>query len=111
MSTKVISAKIEPELYDKLLEECNLKGITISQFLKDACIKTMEGFGEPERDNSDLVSELQNKISSLESQLQSARSTIEAKNKQIEDFFSLFSQKEIGQRRFDKAIHSIKLGM
>ena len=41
MSTKVISSKIESELYDELLEACNAKGCTISQFIKDACLEAM----------------------------------------------------------------------
>ena len=73
MSTKVISSKIESELYDELLEACNAKGCTISQFVKDACLEAMgkrEVFSESEGmfnqnklvENQTLVSELESKI-------------------------------------------------
>ena len=117
MSTKVISTKVESELYDELLETCNVKGCTISQFVKDACLeamdkkpelgKTAESTSEQSQpQDPELITRLQDKITKLESDLSSASSTISKQNQTIEEFYELVPERELRQRRFDNAIHA-----
>jgi peptidoglycan hydrolase CwlO-like protein len=121
MSTKVISAKVSSEQYDELLDACNDKGCTISQFVKDVCFEVMgkdPEFSEVSEEantqlseNQEQITELQDKITKLESDLSNANSTISKQNHTIKEFYELVPEKELCQRRFDKSIHSMKFCM
>lgn len=110
MSTKVISAKISEEEYDKILQSCNEKGCTVSQFVKDACSNYMDSNQvtelQKESDN-ELVSQLTDKISELGIKLGIAESTILNQNMKLEDL-KLFSPDEISQKRFDKKLGQMR---
>ena len=96
MSTKVISSKIESDLYDELLQACNEKGCTISQFVKDACLETMgkeSEFSESKiisdkkkEDENQKVYELERKIAQLKTDLSDANSTISKQNQTIKEY-------------------------
>jgi TolA-binding protein len=97
MSTKVISAKVSSEQYDELLDACNDKGCTISQFVKDACFEVMgkdPEFSEvSEQTNAQVtqdqeqITELQDKITKLESDLSNVNLTISKQNQTIKEFY------------------------
>lgn len=120
MSTKVISSKVESELYDELLEACNVKGCTISQFVKDACLEAIDKkleFSETtgsiseqsQSQDPELIITLQEKITKLDADLSSANSIISKQNQFIKEFYELVPERELRQRRFDKAIHAYKI--
>jgi uncharacterized protein (DUF1778 family) len=116
MSTKVISSKVTPEEYDALLEACNMKGCTISQFVKDACLEKIgrkEEFSESKvvdhKESSKLVSDLENKIIKLRLELSNTNSTISKQNQQIKEFYDLVPETELGQRRLERHLHKLKL--
>lgn len=117
MSTKVISAKVSEDDYDTILDACNTKGCTISQFVKDACVVAI-GKGsefsesgetiETKTDNN-KISELENKITRLEIQLSDARNTISKQNHEIKEFYELFSRQEIVNKRICRESQRMKM--
>ncbi len=117
MSTKVISAKVSEDDYDTILNACNDKGCTISQFVKDLCLGVIgknSEFSESvsvieKKDDSDkIISDLESKITLLLHQLSSAKDTISKQNQQIREFYDLVSESELGQRRLEKHLHRLK---
>jgi len=117
MSTKVISAKVSEQDYDDILNACNDKGCTISQFVKDSCLlsigKTSEfsesvGISE-KKDDDKIVSDLEGKITLLQLQLSNAKDTISRHEGEIKEFHELFSNHEIVDRRICKAGQRLRI--
>lgn len=91
MSTKVISAKVSEEEYDKLLQSCNEKGCTVSQFVKDSCNKFMsdppdENNIEPQKSQDEVISKLDDKIARLQLELNIASSIIRENTQKIKEY-------------------------
>ena len=113
MSTKVISAKISSDDYDKLVETCNGKGCSISDFVREQCL----GQANPKNDlvskeeksikSSEFseVKELKNKNSVLDLQLGLAKERISSLEKWKKDFEELFSL-EIMNKKIHKLSRS-----
>lgn len=117
MTTKVISAKVSEDDYDNILNACNTKGCTISQFVKNACLNTI-GKGsefsesveaqEKKDDTDKIISDLESKILPLQLQLSSAKDAVSKQNQQIREFYDLVPESELGQRRLEKHLHRLK---
>ena len=119
MSTKVISAKVSEDDYDAILNACNTKGCTISQFVKDSCLisvgKTSE-FSESvgiteKKDDDKIIYDLESKITVLEFQLSNAKDAISRREREIKEFHELFSDQEIVNKRICKAGQKLKFSL
>ncbi len=111
MATKVISAKLSSDDYDKLLDQCNSKGCTISEFVRDRCLeflgtkpedsmkKEQSAAAEPKQNEMD---ELKKKNFLLGFELSLAKDRIGKLDKRIDEFSELFSSQEISNRRICK---------
>jgi hypothetical protein len=91
MSTKVISAKVSEEEYDKLLQSCNEKGCTVSQFVKDSCNKLMNDTPEqdpipPQKPQDDIISKLDENIARLQLALELANSNLQEKTLKLKEY-------------------------
>ncbi len=42
MATKTMSVRIEPEIHEMVVEECNIRGCTANEFLDDAILHELE---------------------------------------------------------------------
>jgi len=116
MSTKVISAKISSDDYDKLVETCNSKGCSISDFVREQCL----GQANPKNDLASKeeksaqpsefseVKELKNKNSVLDLQLRLAQQRVSNLEKWKKEFEELFSS-EIINKRICKSADRMKL--
>ena len=105
MSTKVISAKIPSDDYDKLLDACNNKGCTISEFVRDRCQESINPNFEseskqekksnlpqrPQQNNE--IEELRNKTKKLETELGLAQLTISEQGRKISGLYSQINSK------------------
>ena len=90
MSTKVISAKISSEDYDKLVDTCNEKGCSISDYVRERCLaefsESETSDKEKEDENQNIVRELERKIAQLKTGLSDANSTISKQNQTIKEY-------------------------
>jgi len=108
MSTKVISSKVTSEDYDKLVDTCNEKGCSISEYVRERCI---EGIGheaevamqETKKDESGLVDDLKKENTGLDLKLYLANDRVSNLQKRVKDFEELFSHQEIVDRRIRKS--------
>jgi hypothetical protein len=94
MSTKVISAKVSDEEYDKLLQSCNKKGCTVSQFVKDACTDYMNTgeFKESQKPQDD-ISKFEDKITKLQFELDAANLIITDQKQKLDAANSTIQEK------------------
>jgi hypothetical protein len=115
--SKVISTKLTAQEHDALFEECNKRGCTMTQFLREACLRAMDIKPEPsipqnisqntqkENKNKENAFDLQEKISKLEAQLAKANSTISTQRQTIREFDRFVPQSELNRRKFGEIIH------
>ncbi len=106
MSTKVISAKIPTEDYDKLIDACNEKGCSISEYVRERCLEGIsfeaQVAEQKTEEESSEVDDLKKKNSVLDLKLYFANDKVSSLQQKIKDFERLFSPQEIVDRRISK---------
>ena len=111
MSTKVISAKISSEDYDKLVDRCNEKGCSISDYVREKCSTEFNESEEKVEDKKEPEdTELKKKNLRLEIELAIAKERIEILKKQNDEFSELFSSQEIVNRKIQRSADRMKFG-
>ena len=112
MSTKVISAKISSEDYDKLVDRCNEKGCSISDYVRERCLtefnESEEKIEQEKKEPEDI--ELKKKNLRLEIELAIANGRIDRLKKQNDEFSELFSSQEIVNRKIQRSADRMKFG-
>ena len=116
MSTKVISAKISTEDYDKLLDVCNNKGCSISEFVREKCLAGINQsvVSESKDEKSDSaepneIEKLQDKNFFQELELSLLKDKLVKKEKELAEFSELFSPQEIMDKRIHRSFHKVKI--
>ena len=112
MSTKVISAKISSEDYDKLVDTCNEKGCSISDYVRERCLAE---FNEPEEKieqekKESVDAELTKKNLRLEIELAVAKERTDGLKRQNDEISGLFTAQEIVDRKIHRSADRLKLG-
>ena len=85
MSTKVVSTKLNEDEYTKLMDACNIEGVSVSFLVKDAIMMRVDPnyltrrLVEKMDANPEFLSEISNKIKEKEGK------TVELKEYTIED--------------------------
>jgi len=111
--TKVVSTKLTAQEHDALFEECNKRGCTFKEFLREACLRAMDikpesSMHAPHQkenfENQNLPG-LKEKIAKLESDLNKANSLVSAQNQKIKEFYRFVPESELNKRKFGEIIH------
>ncbi|OLD32607.1 MAG: hypothetical protein AUI61_02535 [Thaumarchaeota archaeon 13_1_40CM_2_39_13_2] len=85
MSTKVVSTKLNEDEYTKLMDACNIEGVSVSFLVKDAIMMKvdpnylMNRIVEKMDVNPEFLSQVRNKIK------EKTRKTLEAKEYTVDD--------------------------
>jgi len=108
MSTKVISSKVTSEDYDKLVDACNEKGCSISEYVRERCLggighEAEVAMQETKKEESSQVDDLKKENTELDLKLCLANDRVSSLQKRIKDFEELFSPQEIVDRRICKS--------
>jgi predicted RNase H-like nuclease (RuvC/YqgF family) len=100
MPTKVVSTKIPSDEYDRLIDECNTKGCTLSEFIRE---KILDSNPTPTQDNSkekpkesEEMTNLKKQISQLQLDLNSYKSAVSNQEKKITDLYDWLQIKGLG---------------
>ena len=116
LSTKVISAKISSEDYDKLLEACNNKGCSISEFVRERCLEginpSLQSESKEEKSENIVPNEiekLQNKNFFLELELSLLKDKLKKKENELTEFLELFSPQEVMDQRIHRSFQKVKI--
>ncbi len=106
MSTKVISSKVSAEDYDKLVDRCNEKGCSISEYVRERCLGGIGNMAEvamQETEEPNQVDDLKKENTELDLKLYLAKDRVSSLQKRIKDFEELFSPQEIVDCRIRKS--------
>jgi len=116
MSTKVISAKVSSEDYDKLLDACNNKGCSISEFVREKCL---EGINQrviseskdekSENIESNEIEKIKETNFFLDLKLSVLKDKLSRKEKELTAFSELFSPQEITDRKICRSFHKVRI--
>ena len=116
LSTKVISAKVSSEDYDKLLDACNNKGCSISEFVRERCLEGIDQsvISESKDEKSENiepneVEKLQNKNFFLELELSLLKDKLKKKENELAVFSELFSPQEIINKRICRDARKVRI--
>ena len=109
MSTKVISAKVSSEDYDKLLDACNNKGCSISEFVREKCLEGINQSEKSENIEPNEVEKLQNKNFFLELELSLLKDKLKKKENELTKFSELFSPQEITDRKICRSFNKVRI--
>lgn len=130
--SKVVSTKLTAQEHDMLLEECNKRGCTFKEFLREACLRAMDiklesGMQAPKENfenqnvyepRKSLISHLGVKtmeiefntnewiknIAKLEADLNNANSKVTTQKQQIKEFYRFVPQSELSRRKFGEIV-------
>lgn len=115
MSTKVISAKISSDDYDRLVETCNNKGCSISEFVRERCLEGINsglqsGKKDEKSDNSESnETKISDKNFFLQLELSLLKDKLKRKENELAEFSELFSSQEIVNKRICRSFQKTKL--
>ena len=109
MSTKVISAKIPSEEYDKLIDKCNEKGCSISDYVRERCLAEFNESEKVEEIKESDDAEFKKNIR-LEVDLAVAKERIDELKRQNDEFSVLFTPQEIVNRKIHRSANRMKFG-
>ena len=108
MSTKVISTKIPSEEYNRLIDVCNTKGCSLSEFVrgrildsnKEAStrdeVKEVKGEVKEEVKENKEIADLRKQVLQLQLDLASSKSKISNHDKKITDLYDWLQIKGLG---------------
>ena len=130
--TKVVSTKLTAQEHDMLFEECNKRGCTFKEFLREACLRAMdvklessmqtlkENFENQNicRPGKSLIwyggaktmeigfdtNEWIKNVAKLEANLNKANYKVTTQNQKIKEFYRFVPQSELSKRKFGEII-------
>lgn len=104
MSTKVISTKIPSEEYDRLINVCNTKGCSLSEFVRGRILdsnqevskdEVKEEVKEEPKENEEIAN-LRKQVLQLQLDLASSKYAISNQGKKITDLYDWLQIKGLG---------------